>query len=73
MKFVDYNGKEALNFQISLALYALAATPLLCVAGLAAIIWAAIAILDIVFIIVAAVKANDGKDYRYPLTIRFVK
>jgi hypothetical protein len=46
---------------------------LLCLAGLAAIVWAALAIIDIVFVIIAAINANDGKDYRYPLTIRFVK
>ena len=30
-------------------------------------------ILDIVFLIIAAIKANDGQYYRYPLTIRFIK
>ncbi len=71
--YVNRQGKEALNFQISMTLYALAATPLLCLAGLAAIVWAALAIIDIVFVIIAAINANDGKDYRYPLTFRFVK
>jgi uncharacterized Tic20 family protein len=70
--YVDRQGKEALNFQISMTLYALAATPLLCI-GLAVVIWPALAIIDIVFVIIAAINANDGKDYRYPLTIRFVK
>ena len=71
--YVNRQGKEALNFQISMTLYALVAAPLICLAGLAAIVWAALAIMDIVFVIIAAVNANDGKDYEYPLTIRFVK
>ena len=71
--YVDRQGKEALNFQISLAIYALAASPLICLAGLAAIVWAALAIMDIVFVIIASMSANDGKDYQYPLTIRLVK
>jgi hypothetical protein len=29
-------------------------------------------IFDFVFTIIAAVKANQGEMYRYPLTIRFV-
>jgi hypothetical protein len=70
--YVNRQGKEALNFQISMTLYALAATPLLCI-GLAVVIWPALAILDIVFVIIAAIRANDGKDYQYPITIRFVK
>jgi len=32
-----------------------------------------VAILDIVFTIVAAIKAGDGKYYKYPLTIEFIK
>jgi len=69
--FVDRHGKEALNFQISMTIYGfvcfllvfvLIGIPLLLAAG----------ILDIVFTIVAAVKANNGEDYRYPLSIRFI-
>ena len=32
-----------------------------------------IGILDIVLVIVAAVKANAGEKFRYPLTIRFIR
>jgi len=28
---------------------------------------------DAVFVIIAAVKANQGEFYRYPLSIRFIK
>jgi uncharacterized Tic20 family protein len=34
---------------------------------------AAVVIVDIVFLLIAAVKANNGQSYRYPLCIRFVK
>jgi uncharacterized Tic20 family protein len=33
----------------------------------------AVAIADIAFAIIAAIKAANGEPYRYPLTIRFIK
>ena len=74
--FVDEQGKEAVNFQISMSLYLL----------ISAIIWiplsfvcigvfipVAISVVDLVFLLIAAVKANNGEHYRYPLCIRFIK
>jgi uncharacterized Tic20 family protein len=70
--FVDDQGKESLNFQISITIYALAAT-LLTAIIVGFILLPAVVIFDLVMIIVAAVKANDGERYRYPLCIRFIK
>ena len=67
--FVDEQGKEAVNFQISMLIYTVVCA-MTCV-GL--ILVPIIAIVDIVLLIVAAIKANDGWHYRYPLTIRFIK
>ena len=70
--FVDACGKEALNFQISMTIYTL-------IAGLSVLVFIgfillpAIIILNLAYTIVAAVKANEGKEYAYPLTIRFIK
>ena len=33
----------------------------------------ALAIFDIVVLIIATIKANGGEKYRYPLTIRLIK
>ncbi len=70
--FVDEQGKEAVNFQISMSLYGLITIPLflICVGPF---LLAAIGVVDLVFLLVAAVKANNGQHYRYPLTIRFIK
>jgi len=70
--FVDDQGKESLNFQISMTIY-------LIIAGLSIFVLIGIVLLpmvalaDLVLIIVAAIKANEGVAYRYPLTIRFIK
>ena len=70
--FVDEQGKEAANFQISILLYALVAG-LLCFACIGVGLLVVVYILDVVFLVIAAIKANDGLHYRYPLTIRFIK
>jgi len=70
--FIDEHGKEACNFQISMLIYALVAG-LLCFACIGSVLLPAVMIMDVVFVIVAAIKANNGEHYRYPLTIRFIK
>ena len=74
--FVDEQGKEAVNFQISMTLYLLISAILwipLSFVCIGILIPVAISIVDLVFLLIAAVKANDGHHYRYPLTIRFIK
>ena len=70
--FIDEQGKEALNFQISMLIYWCAAIVLVftCVG---VVLMPAVLIVDLFFGIMAAIKANNGVHYRYPLTIRFVK
>jgi uncharacterized protein len=66
------NAKEALNFHISVYLYALICVPLLLVLiGIPLIL--VVGIGAIALSIVAAVRTANGSDYRYPLTIRFVR
>ena len=69
---VDREGKEALNFQISMTIYAMISAVLIfLLIGL--VLLPVVGILDLVFTIVAAVKTANGEQYRYPLTIRFLK
>lgn len=69
---IDAHGKESVNFQISMLIYNLIAAILcLVVIGFALllILW----ILNTVLVIIASIRASEGKLYRYPLTIRFIK
>ena len=69
--FVADQAKEALNFQLSLTLYTVVAFVLLFfLVGLLA--FSVLFVAHVVFSVVAAVSASEGKTYRYPLTIRFV-
>jgi len=70
--FVDDQGKEALNFQISITIYALIAL-LLTLIVIGFVLLLVIGIFDLIMMIVAAVRSNDGERYRYPLCIRFIK
>jgi uncharacterized Tic20 family protein len=70
--YVDEQGKEALNFQITVAIAYIAAG-LLTLACIGFLLLPAVAILDLIFCIMACVKVNNGEHYRYPITIRFIK
>jgi len=70
--FVDEQGKEAVNFQISMTIYGLICIPLFFIC-IGPFLLAAVGVVDLVFLLIAAVKANNGQHYRYPLNIRFIK
>jgi uncharacterized Tic20 family protein len=70
--FVDEQGKEALNFQISVSLavmlcfvlmLVLIGFPLLVLVSVGALVLTAI----------AGIKANEGRAYRYPFTWRLLR
>jgi uncharacterized Tic20 family protein len=78
MPFVADQAREALNFNITVSVVMfvlmvlgfltlgigfLLLGPLMLLIGVAAL----------VFIVIAAIKANDGIAYRYPMTVRLVK
>ena len=78
MPFVDDQAKEALNFNItvsaiflilliltflSLGIGALITVPVMLIVGIGAL----------VFIVIAAIKSNEGVAYRYPFAIRLIK
>ena len=70
-EFVNEQGKEALNFQISITIYAIIAGILVIVLiGIALLV--VLVILDIVLVIMASIKANEGIGYRYPFSIRVI-
>lgn len=78
MRFVDDQGKEALNFNITVGLIFLALLILSIVTfGIGLLIAVPLAVIVaiawLVFTIIAGIKANEGVAYRYPVTLRLVK
>ena len=70
--FVDQQGKEALNFQITLLIPAVVAL-LLTFVFIGIFIWIALGIYFLVMVILASIKTSNGEPYRYPYTIRFIQ
>lgn len=68
---VEDQGKEAINFQISMTIYGIVAA-ILVLLLIGIVIGIALMIAWVVLVIIASVKANNGERYRYPLTIRFI-
>ncbi|GAB3372411.1 DUF4870 domain-containing protein [Azotobacter armeniacus] len=70
--FVDWHGKEALNFQITYSI-------LMMVCGALAWIFigfplmALVSLMALVLVIIAGIRANAGKAWRYPFCLRLVK
>lgn len=70
--FIDAQGKEALNFQITYSIammicgllaWVLIGFPLMLLVGITAL----------VLTIIAGIKANEGQAYRYPFSWRLIK
>lgn len=72
LPFVNDQGKEALNFQISITIY-LFASAILILIIIGIFLLLAIGLLSTIFAIIAAINAADGIKYRYPLTLRLIE
>ena len=70
--FVDEQGKEALNFQLTVLL-AVFVSKVLCFLLIAFVLLPVIGVLHIVFVIIATTRVNNGEHYRYPVCLRLIK
>ncbi|PWE01325.1 DUF4870 domain-containing protein [Marinilabilia rubra] len=70
--FVEQEGKESLNFQITVSIAVIVAG-LLSVVLIGIPLLIAIAIFALVFIIKAAMETSEGRPYRYPYNLRLIK
>jgi uncharacterized Tic20 family protein len=69
--FVEANARESLNFQITILIgYVIGFILILLIVGIF-IVWA-LGILNLILVIVAAIRASENKIYRYPFNLRLV-
>ena len=68
---VEDQGKESLNFQLSMFIY-MVVSIILCFVLIGFLFLGILCILHVVFTIIAGVKANNGELYRYPFIFRFI-
>ncbi|MCK5215785.1 MAG: DUF4870 domain-containing protein [Candidatus Omnitrophica bacterium] len=72
MPQVDEEGKSALNFQISMSIYmVVAAFTIFIIIGF--LLVPALAITNVVLVVIAAVKTNNGEKFDYPLSLHLIK
>ncbi|HTV47558.1 MAG TPA: DUF4870 domain-containing protein [Phycisphaerae bacterium] len=71
-EWVGNHAKEALNFQITLAI-AWVAGIILCVIVIGIFILMAVGILHLIFCIIGAVKASKGESYTVPIALHLLK
>lgn len=69
---VDKEGKESLNFQLSMTIYMIISALLILVA-VGVVLVAVVVVADVILVIIASVKVSNGRSFRYPITIRFIK
>ena len=70
--FVDDQGKESVNFQISMLIYLMGCVLLMTV-GIGLLLIGPLVIFWLVCVVIASIKASDGISFRYPLCIRLIK
>ena len=71
MPFVDQQGKEALNFQITVTI-AMVVSAILIVVVIGFVLMFVIGLAALILTIMAGIKANEGVAYRYPFTLRLI-
>jgi uncharacterized Tic20 family protein len=70
--FVRQHTATALNFQLTV-LIAYIISYILMIVFIGFILWLAVWAVNIIFSIIAAIAANKGQGYTYPMSIPFVK
>lgn len=70
--YVRNQAKEALNFQITVAIGYIIGS-ILMVIFIGTIILAAVGVVNLIFCIMAAMAVSKGEDYKYPFALRLIK
>jgi uncharacterized protein len=69
--YIDYHGREYLNFLISYAVYGIV-SGILMIVLIGFILAPVVGVLGVVFTIIGAIKAYEGQEYRIPFIFRIL-
>jgi uncharacterized protein len=72
-RFVDYHGKESLNFQLNILIYSLVCIALIPCFLIGVFLLPVVHVYNVVCVIIAGIKASGGEVFRYPFIFRFIK
>ena len=72
MPLVAEHGRKSLNFQLTMMIaYIVCFMLMFVVVGV--ILLPLVALFSLILVVVSAIKANDGKEVKYPMAIEFIK
>jgi len=69
--FLDRQGRELLNFQLSILIYSIVSL-VLCLVFIGFALLFVVFMTSLILTIIGLVKATEGKIYRFPLTIKML-
>lgn len=69
---MDTHGKNIINFQLSLIVYAIICIPLILLFGLGLLGFVVLGIVAVICPIINAIKTNNGETPTYPLSFNFI-
>ena len=69
---MDEQGKEIVNYQLSLIVYLIICIPLILLLGLGIIGIIVLGIISLVYPIINAIRASNGESPKYPLSLNFI-
>lgn len=72
-KFVDYHGKQALNFQLNILIYSLICIALIPCLFVGVFLLPVVHTYSIVCVIIAGIKASGGELFRYPFVFPLIR
>ncbi|MCQ8879639.1 DUF4870 domain-containing protein [Pseudoalteromonas shioyasakiensis] len=72
MPIVNEHGKKSLNFQITMLIAYIVCFILMFVA-IGVILLPIVAVFSFIMVVVGAIKANDGKEFNYPISLNLIK
>jgi len=68
-RYVEWHARESLNFQITIAIIII----ILFISIIGILIVWVVGIASLLLVIIATIRASEGKLYKYPFSIRLIK
>lgn len=69
---MDEHGKQIINFQLSIIIYAIICVPLIFLFGLGVLLLIILGVISLVYPIINAIKTSNGETPKYPLSLNFI-
>lgn len=69
---MDEHGKQIINFQLSIIIYAILCIPLIFLLGLGILLLIILGVISLIYPIINAIKTSNGETPKYPLSLNFI-